>query len=342
MMEAAIKERKEEQIASKPNVAFIGMGWIGRDRLKALLEKELIACSGIYDPYLQNIEKDDLLCDFRRVEDFDAVVSDESIDAIVIATPNMLHAKQCQQALEAGKAVFVQKPLARTAEETSALIHSAKENNKLLGVDYSYRFTEGIRKIKALVDEGRLGEIFAIETAFHNAYGPDKEWFYDMERSGGGCLLDLGCHLVDLSLYMLNFPETGVKHSSQYYQGRLIKQGEDQVEDFCTAGMRTESGIDISIGCSWNLSAGKEADIYFKIYGTKGAAIFENVNGSFYDFRSYLCRGTEKELLSEPPESWGGKAIVDWALKLNKGNAFNEKAWEYLQSAQIIDKIYGR
>ncbi|MGK7391615.1 MAG: Gfo/Idh/MocA family protein [Candidatus Cyclobacteriaceae bacterium M2_1C_046] len=341
-MEAALKEKKEQQIATKPNVAFIGMGWIGRDRFKALIEKELIACSGIYDPYLQNIENDDLLCEFRQVEDFKEVINDDSLDAIVIATPNMLHARQCQQALEAGKAVFVQKPLARTAKETSALIHSAKENNKLLGVDYSYRFTEGIQKIKSLVDADELGEIFAIETAFHNAYGPDKEWFYDMERSGGGCLLDLGCHLVDLSLYITDFPKADVKHSSRYYQGRLISAGEDQVEDFCSADLQTEDGIDISIGCSWNLSAGKEADIYFKIYGTKGAAIFENVDGSFYNFRSYHCRGTERELLTQPPESWGGKAIIDWASKLKQNNTFNEDAWQYLQSAQLIDKIYGR
>ena len=341
-MEAVLKEVKEVKKDTKAKMAFVGMGWIGRDRFKALVEQELVDCSGIYDPYLKDIKDDDLLYNYLLLDDINEAIEDPSVDAIVIATPNMLHASQCEKALKSGKAVFVQKPLARTADETYKLIKAAEENDKLLGVDYSYRFTEGIQKIKALVDQGRLGDIFAIETAFHNAYGPDKDWFYDMNRSGGGCLLDLGCHLVDLGLYMLDFPTSKVICSSRYFKGNLIKEGEDQVEDFCKAGIQTEKGTDISIGCSWNLSAGQDAEIYFKIYGTQGSAIFENINGSFYDFRSYFCQGTDKELLSEPPESWGGKAITHWAKEVNKNRAFKKEAWHYLQTAKVIDEIYGR
>lgn len=340
-MEAIVKS-KETKTAVKPHVAFVGMGWIGRARMESLLNFDLIQCEGIYDPYLENIEEDDFLCNYHQYDDFYDLINDETIDAIVIATPNALHAEQAKRALEAGKAVFCQKPLGRTAPEVHSLINVAATNDKLLGVDYSYRFTEGIQKINNLVKDEKLGKIFAVESAFHNAYGPDKAWFYDMKRSGGGCLLDLGCHLVDLSLYLLDFPEIDVLKTSRYHKGNLLNRQSDQVEDYCNASLRSDIGVDINIACSWNLCAGKEADIYFNIYGTEGAAIMRNVDGSFFDFETIFCQGTDHEIISSPPEDWGGKAILDWAKKLKKDTSFDPTAWQYLSSAEIIDGVYGR
>lgn len=341
-METTALKKPKATSAAVPKLAFVGMGWIGKNRFESLIKNDLIHCKGIHDPYLQQIEEDDLLCNYQQIKDFEDILQDETIDGIVIATPNSLHADQCRRALEAGKAVFCQKPLARTAAEVQELVKAAAVNNKLLGVDYSYRYTEGIQKIRSLIKEERLGKIFSIEAAFHNAYGPDKTWFYDMSRSGGGCLLDLGCHLVDLSLYLLNFPESNVNKVARFNKGKLLRRDENKVEDYCTASIITETDVDINIACSWNLSAGKDADIYLKIYGTEGSAIFENVNGSFFDFRTYFCKGTDKELISSPPEDWGGKAIKEWAEKLQKDNRFQGEAWQYLISAELIDEIYGR
>src|SRR3954471_7558199 len=72
-----------------------------------------------------------------------------------------------------------------------------------LGIDFSYRFVEGARRIRELVAAGELGRVYAARLVFHNAYGPDKEWFYDRARSGGGCVIDLGTHLIDLLLWIL-------------------------------------------------------------------------------------------------------------------------------------------
>lgn len=342
-METIVKEKKKKSAAAvKPRLAFVGMGWIGKSRFESLLKENLINCSGIYDPHLEKIEDDELLCDFKTFDSFQDILDNENIDGVVIATPNSLHAEQAERALRAGKAVFCQKPLGRTAPEVHNLIKVAAENDKLLGVDYSYRFTDGIQKIKKLIQEEELGKIFAIETAFHNAYGPDKDWFYDMNRSGGGCLLDLGCHLVDLSLYLLDFPERHVIKASRYYKGNLLKKGNEQVEDFCSAAVRTDPGADINIACSWNLCAGKDADIFFNIYGTDGAAMLHNLNGSFFDFETIYCQGTNSEIISSPPEDWGSKAISDWARQLQRDSSFDNKAWQYLESSELIDQIYGR
>lgn len=341
-METTLYNKPKVKTNVRPRLAFVGMGWIGKSRFESLIKNGLIECKGIYDPYLEEIQDDELLCNYDKIEDFDDLLQDEDIDGVVIATPNALHVDQCLKALRSGKAVFCQKPLARTAEEVRELINAAAVNDRLLGVDYSYRLTDGIQKIKTLLNEEKLGKVFAIETAFHNAYGPDKNWFYDMERSGGGCLLDLGCHLVDLSMYLLDFPESEINKSARFNKGNLLRRGENQVEDYCTAGIRTAGNVDINIACSWNLCAGKDADIYFKIYGTEGAAIFENVNGSFFDFQTSFCQGTHQEVISSPPEDWAGKAIGHWAQQLQKSNAFKADAWQYISSSELIDQIYGR
>src|SRR5205085_415527 len=123
------------------------------------------------------------------------------LDGLVIATPSASHAVQARAALERGIAVFCQKPLARTAAETASVVEAARAANRLLGVDLSYRHTEAMRHIGALARSGELGDIYAIDLVFHNAYGPDKAWFRDVKLSGGGCVIDLGTHLVDLALW---------------------------------------------------------------------------------------------------------------------------------------------
>ena len=125
----------------------------------------------------------------------------------MIATPSALHAAQAQAALERGLSVFCQKPLGRTAAETRAVVETARVTDRLLAVDLSYRWTSGMQRIRELIRAGEFGRVYAADLTFHNAYGPDKPWFYDPAHSGGGCVMDLGVHLVDLALWALDFPE---------------------------------------------------------------------------------------------------------------------------------------
>ncbi len=116
------------------------------------------------------------------------------------------------------KAVFCQKPLGRSTDEVRQVVEAARQTDRLLGVDLSYRYTQGLQQIRDLVRSGELGHIHAADLTFHNAYGPDKDWFYDKARAGGGCVVDLGVHLVDAVLWILDFPEV-IKVSSALYAG---------------------------------------------------------------------------------------------------------------------------
>src|SRR5581483_11998218 len=96
---------------------------------------------------------------------------------------------------------------------------AARKADRLLGVDLSYRFISQAKAIRDLVRQGELGEVFAAELMFHNAYGPDKDWFYERALSGGGCVIDLGIHLIDLALWNLNFPKVTNVASRLFAQG---------------------------------------------------------------------------------------------------------------------------
>ena len=197
----------EALINTKPRLAFAGAGWIGRNRLAAAAKEEAAEIVCIADPSEECIrEAEKLVKTCRHTTSFDEMIADPEVDAVVIATPSALHMQQAVNAFEAGKAVFCQKPLGRNAEEVRAVVEAAQRVNKLLGADFSYRYTAAFKEILPIIRSGELGKIFAVDLKFHNAYGPDKPWFYDMKLAGGGCVLDLGIHLIDLMLYALAFP----------------------------------------------------------------------------------------------------------------------------------------
>lgn len=303
-----------------PRIGFAGLGWIGRNRMDALQESGFAEAAMLCDPALASSWSfDDLL--------------NSDVDAIVVATPNALHAEQSIAALERGKAVFCQKPLGRDANETKRVVDCARANDRLLGVDLSYRHTDAMKAVRQLVRDGELGEIFAADLRFHNAYGPDKPWFYDRAQSGGGCVLDLGIHLVDLALWTLDFPR--VDHVS----ARLHSKN-GSVEDYATARIDVANGASVNIDCSWNLSAGRDCRIDVVFYGTRGAAGFHNVDGSFYDFAAERYDGTRTLPLTSPPDAWGGRAICAWGERLAQSPSFDPGIESIVAVAETLDAIY--
>ncbi|MDQ4135376.1 MAG: Gfo/Idh/MocA family oxidoreductase, partial [Pseudomonadota bacterium] len=201
---------------------------------------------------------------------------DAGVDGIVIASPSALHAEQSIRALERGAAVFCQKPLGRTETEVRAVVDAARAADRLLGVDLSYRFTAGMRRIREVVRSGDLGRIYGIDLAFHNAYGPDKPWFYDPALSGGGCVMDLGVHLVDLALWTLDFPAVRDVSSRLFAGGEPLGGRADTVEDYAVATLTLETGAVVQLACSWRLQAGRDAIIGASFYGTGGGAALAN------------------------------------------------------------------
>lgn len=308
-------------VATRPRLGFLGVGWIGRKRLDAIVESGAAEIAAVADPAVEGA-----LPSLGELLEVD-------LDGIVIATPSALHAEQAIAALGWGLAVFCQKPLALDAATARRVVAAARASDRLLAVDLCYRFTEAARCVKDVVDAGELGDVYAVDLAFHNAYGPDKAWFTDPALSGGGCVIDLGIHLVDLALWTLGFPEVGRVTSRLH--------GEP-LEDHAAVQIELESGAVLRLSCSWRLHAGQDCVFEASFYGTRGGASIRNVGGSFYDFLAERYEGTRTERIASPPDEWGGRAVVEWARRVGEGVGFDPAAQEYVRVHEILDRIYGR
>lgn len=324
-----------------PRLGFIGAGWIGRMRMQSLYDARLATFCAVHDVSPDAINAVTRICgDLHTPAELDDILAAE-LDGLVIATPSALHAEQAVAALGGGKAVFCQKPLARTEAETRRVIDAARAANKLLAVDFSYRHLAGMNALRQLIASGELGEIFATDLVFHNAYGPDKNWFYDVNLSGGGCLIDLGIHLVDLALWLLGDGEVQRLSSTLFHQGQRLQPPLQQVEDYATADFLLDDAH-VRLCCSWNLHAGRDAVISAAFHGTQGGVMLHNVNGSFYDFEIHRFNGTARQQLAGYPDDWGGRAILDWAQRLQQGEGYDPQVESVIKVAQIIDRIYQR
>jgi predicted dehydrogenase len=307
---------------TRPRLGFLGVGWIGRNRLDALREAGAADVAAFVDPAVA-------LDGVARARSLDELL-ERDLDGIVIATPSALHAEQAEAALARGVPVFCQKPLGRNAAETARVVEAARAADLLLGVDLSYRFTAAAQRVRELVRSGELGEVYALDLVFHNAYGPDKSWFYDPELAGGGCLVDVGVHLVDLALWTLEPREARVLGARTH--------GEP-VEDYAAATLALD-GAAARLACSWRLHAGRDCVVDVAFYGTRGGARLANVGGSFYDFVAERLDGARVETLVRPPDAWGGRAAVDWARRLARRERFDPECERLVHVAELLDEVY--
>jgi predicted dehydrogenase len=327
-------------------LGFLGLGWIGRLRLRSIASRPDLAVCALADS-----DTDCLRCAAEDVAGHDAVCTtsfDEllrcELDGVVIATPSALHAAQAIRALERGLPVFCQKPLAITAGETAQVIAAARSSNRLLGVDYCYRHLRGMREMRDLVRRGELGEVIAVDLTFHNAYAPGRSWCFDPTLAGGGCLVDLGTHLIDLMLWLLDYPKAEWISSHLFAQGRRTAVGQKAIEDFAVVEFRLPNGAPVRMTCSWNFHAGRDAIIGASLHGTRAGGEWRNVAGSFYDFEVALLRGPRQEILGSDSEAdgWGGRALGDWVDRLQLDAGFDDDTVGLLAGARLVDACYQR
>lgn len=324
----------------RPRIGFLGTGWIGRHRMKAMLDTGKVEAAALVDPSEECIaEARQIAPEAEVLSSFDAML-DSNLDAVVIATPSALHASQAVAALERGMAVFCQKPLGRDLVEARDAIEAARRADRLLAVDLSYRRTAFGQALAQRIRSGAMGHIFAADLHFHNAYGPDKDWFYDAGKSGGGCLIDLGVHLIDLALWALDWPEIEDVSGRLYAKGKPLRESDAEVEDYALARIDVAGGRTIRITCSWHLHAGQDALIGGMFHGTEGGTAFRNIGGSFYDFAAEANDGTSHKALCAPPDDWGGREAAHFAERLAEGARFDPTWEKHLQVFDVIDRLY--
>ena len=330
--------RIQHGVARRPRVGFVGLGWIGRKRMDALAAEIEVACLVDNDAgRLQAASSSHP--DAAATNDFEKMLS-EDLDAMVIATPNGLHAAQAIACLERGIAVFCQKPLATTLRDVEAIIASARRHDRALGVDFCYRHVDGMHELRRRVLDGAIGEVVSVDLTFHNAYGPDNAWCQDRVLAGGGCMMDLGVHLLDLAQWLQGMPLMERVRSRLFSGGQPVQGRGDTLEDLAYAEFIQANGAMVRLACSWHAHIGQPAIIQVALNGTRGGALWNNVDGSFYDFELRLFRGTSCERLGSHPDDWGPRALRQWLRRLQTDASFDAEAADYIRSAALIEEVY--
>lgn len=223
--------------------------------------------------------------------DYKDVLAHEEINIVDICTPNLFHSEYSVAALEAGKHVLCEKPDAVSPEEAERMAAAAEKSGKTLMVMRNNRFSAASGYMKRFVEKGHMGEIYTGRCGWIRRRGiPGKGgWFTTKELSGGGPLIDLGVHFIDLAIWIMGnpkpvsvvgstytkFADTDLADSVHSQFGTKQDDGTFDVEDLATGFIRFDNGASLQIEFSWASNIEEEVNFY-ELRGTKAGASFKN------------------------------------------------------------------
>ena len=226
----------------------------------------------------------------RAYTDYKEMLKTERLDGVAVGVPNYLHKKVVIDVLNAGVNVLCEKPMAMNARECEEMIAVAKKNRKHLIIGFMHRHRDDSKALKQIITNGGLGEIYHADAYALRRRGIPGlgGWFTTKNMSGGGGLIDLGVHILDLTLYQMGFPEPDSVSGATYMKfghkkdynfvsmwGGLVKRGQFDVDDFVTAMVRFKNGATLNLEVCWAANIEKEG-MYSVFMGDKGGATLEN------------------------------------------------------------------
>jgi len=201
---------------------------------------------------------------------FDEMLADPTIDAVLLATPNSLHADQAVRALAAGKHVFCQKPIALTLDDADRVVAAAEASDRVTQFGFMLRFTPPLPQLKQRLAEQELGPLIAAQAAVFG-WEPSNEWFYD-PKNGGGVILDTLVHFGDLVLWLFGPAEHVSTEGGAYKLEGAKKYGSP---DNAVVTIRHTSGVVSSLYVSWTAGRG---NFKIDVYGNDGSASVDLVH----------------------------------------------------------------
>lgn len=265
---------------NKVRLGLIGLGYIGKVHLRNSLKlnsAKLVAVSDTSNKALNLAKKMGIK---KTYNNYQKLLNDNSIDAVIIALPNNLHAPCAKEAAKAGKDVFLEKPLARNVAEGKEIVSTARKNNIKLMVGYPCRFAPSLQVLKEKIESGELGEIHTAYAThigsgpfFHRAERgiprPVPEWRLKKELTGGGALMDSGCHIINLIRWYLG--EVSDVKSYMGYRFNL------DLEDHATCILKFQNGQTAILNVGW---FSQKAQMKVELCGTVAHASASYINPS--------------------------------------------------------------
>ena len=274
---------------SKFRVGIIGVGFIGTlKHLEGLAANaDLCDIVGICDLVPERAEKAkaNYAPEAYTTADYRDIVNDPDIDVVYVCTWNVSHCEITCAALEAGKHVMCEKPMAVSGEEARLMVETAKRTQKKLTIGYQNRFRQDAQFVRGAVDAGELGEIYVAKAHAVRRRGvPTWGVFTDKEKQGGGPLIDIGTHALDLALWYLGDYQVESVTGSVYSKLRDKPEGNPgggwdpatfSVEDSAFGYVKLANGATIFLEAAWALNDKNPREAAVTLMGTEGGAEIE-------------------------------------------------------------------
>lgn len=205
------------------NIAIVGFGGMGSYHCQLIEPVSQISVIGVYDTveYRMELGKE---AGYKTYANLDAVLTDDLVDIVLIATPNDVHKEIAIQALQAGKHVICEKPVTITSKDFNDIVKVANEENRVFTVHQNRRWDEDFRTAKDIIDKKKFGELFHLESRVQGANGIPGDW-RQLKDYGGGMLLDWGVHLLDQLLQITDSQIESVAANLSYILGTEVDDG---------------------------------------------------------------------------------------------------------------------
>lgn len=345
-------------------VAIIGCGWIAENvhipTLKLNKEAHLV---GVYDiNYKKALEIKDKFQLESAFNDYNSLLKSD-IDAVIITTPNYTHADFSIQALENGKHVLCEKPVALNTKEMDRVLEAAIKNERIYLPGFVSRFRSDVQKINSIINNGDIGHICSIEGGWIRRCGVPRPgtWFTSSEHSGGGVLIDLGSHIIDIGLMFLG-NTTSIKtteflkwsdninqKAADWFGGNTVNSVFQDVESSAIGKVQFENQKVLTVVLSWAANISNDCT-YFFIKGTKGRVelrtLFGFSNNKLWD-KAKITTISKGQVVEEVLES-GNYAnvafdnMLNYFLKKVQSNGVDNylTPGDGLNTVQVIEELY--
>ena len=328
-----------EGYEKEPRAKVVALAGLDADRCHALAQRFDI--SRVYGDYRELLAQDD-------------------IDAVSVAVPNNLHLPVALAAFEAGKHVLIEKPLARNAEEGEQMVAAAKAHGKVLAIACQRRTRHDVALVREQVASGAFGRVYYAKAWWMRRSGIPGwgSWFTSREAAGGGPLIDLGVHVLDMALYVLGNPRVLAVSANTYAeigpQGkgnwpgraqRFVPDGHSgfEVEDLATAFIRLEGGATLLLEASWAAFTEMDDDFGIQVYGSNGGARIFAKKYALVDTLEVFSGFGDTTMDSRPrliPKEGHAQIITGFVDGILEGKPVSPDGQEGLERVRIIDAIY--
>ena len=333
---------------SKVRVGVIGLG-MGRHHIAGYQTHpgaEVVAVADLDESRLGQIG--DQYNVSTRYLSGEEMLQEEELDIVSIATPNKFHAPLTLAALEAGNHVLCEKPMAMSADEARAMLAAAQKAGKRLMINFSYRFTEQSQALKDRVDGGELGDVYFARTVWHRRRGLPQfgGWFGQKGLSGGGPLIDLGVHRLDLALWLMGYPRPVWVLGSTYNPIATALAREHgvnyDVEDLAVGMIKFDNGATLEVEASWAANIKENELMETRLLGTKGGLVQRNLNET-YEFEAELYverNGAHYDMVLHAPRRRRLNAMNHFVESVVNNTPHIATGEEGLLVMEILDAIY--